>query len=178
MHGQPPSDLLRKGLGSCDSASWNAGGREINQQDATNPMFIIKISISTFFGHHYAHHQEIKTVYYCIWCSAQLHTTTACTTSARLTQPLLHCVPGRRVNQPLPSSVVVKERVELYIYSASGDFVACSGLKFTYRALNTLSGLQKNSQLILYIEMVAVCSEIPITNIKTLCEQNVEFSKC
>jgi len=27
-------------------------------------------SISTCFGHHYAHHQENKTVYYCIWCSA------------------------------------------------------------------------------------------------------------
>jgi len=26
-------------------------------------------SISTCFGHHYAHHQN-KTVYYCIWCSA------------------------------------------------------------------------------------------------------------
>jgi len=26
--------------------------------------------ISTCFGHHYAHHQENKTVYYCIWCSA------------------------------------------------------------------------------------------------------------
>ena len=26
-------------------------------------------SISTCFGHHYAHHQENKTVYYCIWCS-------------------------------------------------------------------------------------------------------------
>ena len=27
-------------------------------------------SISTCFGHHYAHHQENKTVYYYIWCSA------------------------------------------------------------------------------------------------------------
>jgi len=26
--------------------------------------------ISTCFGHHYAHHQENKTVYFCIWCSA------------------------------------------------------------------------------------------------------------
>jgi hypothetical protein len=30
-------------LGSCDRASWNVGWREINQQDATNPMFIIKL---------------------------------------------------------------------------------------------------------------------------------------
>ena len=40
-----------------------------NQQDATNSMFVIKLSISTCFGHHYAHHQGNKTVYYCIWCS-------------------------------------------------------------------------------------------------------------
>jgi len=46
------------------------GWREINQQDATNSMFIIKRSISTCFGHHYARHQENKTVYYCVWFSA------------------------------------------------------------------------------------------------------------
>ena len=53
-------------------------------------------SISTCFGHHYAHHQENKTMYYRIWCSALVvlamvvwscvvscvHTTTASTTSA------------------------------------------------------------------------------------------------
>jgi len=33
-------------------------------------MFIIKLSVSTCFGHHYAHHQENKTVSYCMWCSA------------------------------------------------------------------------------------------------------------
>jgi len=37
-----------------------------NQQDATNSMFIIKLSISTCFGHHYAHHQENKIVSYCM----------------------------------------------------------------------------------------------------------------
>jgi hypothetical protein len=41
-----------------------------NQQDATNSMFIIKLSNSTCFGHHYAHHQENKTVFNCIRCSA------------------------------------------------------------------------------------------------------------
>ena len=30
-------------LGSCDRASWNVAWREINQQDATNSMFIIKL---------------------------------------------------------------------------------------------------------------------------------------
>ena len=30
-------------LGSCDRASWNVGWREINQQDAAKPMFIIKL---------------------------------------------------------------------------------------------------------------------------------------
>ena len=33
-----------------------------NQHNATNSMFIIKLSVSTCFGHHYAHHQENKTV--------------------------------------------------------------------------------------------------------------------
>jgi len=41
-----------------------------NQQDASNSMFTIKLSISTCFGHHYAHHQENKTVSYCVRCSA------------------------------------------------------------------------------------------------------------
>jgi len=36
-----------------------------NQSDVYYQTFI-----STCFGHHYAHHQEIKAVYYCIWCSA------------------------------------------------------------------------------------------------------------
>jgi len=40
------------------------------QQNATNSMFIIKLSVSTCFGHHYAHHQENKTVSYCMRCSA------------------------------------------------------------------------------------------------------------
>jgi hypothetical protein len=46
------------------------GRRERNQQDATNLMFIIKTLISTCFGHHYAHHQENKSVHCLIWCSA------------------------------------------------------------------------------------------------------------
>ena len=33
-------------------------------------MFIIKPFISTCFGHHYAHHQENKSVHCRIWCSA------------------------------------------------------------------------------------------------------------
>jgi len=33
-------------------------------------MFIIKHSISTCFGYHYAHHQENKTVFYYMLCSA------------------------------------------------------------------------------------------------------------
>ena len=43
-----------------------------NQQDATNSLFIIKLSVSTCFGHHYAHHQENKTVSYRMLCSARL----------------------------------------------------------------------------------------------------------
>ena len=48
----------------------NVGWRERNQQDATNLMFIIKLFIPTCFGHHYAHHQENKSVHCRIWCSA------------------------------------------------------------------------------------------------------------
>jgi len=43
-----------------------------NQRDAANLMFIIKLSISTWFGHQYTNHQENKTVSYCMWCSVWL----------------------------------------------------------------------------------------------------------
>ena len=43
-----------------------------NQQDSTNSVFIIKLSVSTCFGHHYVYHQENKTVFYCMRCSAWL----------------------------------------------------------------------------------------------------------
>ena len=45
------------------------GWRERNQQDANNLMYIIKTFISTCFWHHYAHHQENKSVHCRIWCS-------------------------------------------------------------------------------------------------------------
>jgi hypothetical protein len=38
---------------------------------------------------------------------------------------------GRAVDHPPPSSAVVKERVELYMYSPSRAFAACSRVKFT-----------------------------------------------
>jgi CRISPR/Cas system-associated protein endoribonuclease Cas2 len=44
-----------------------------------------------------------------------------------------------------------------------------------YRAVNTLSLGYKTSQLMLYREIVAVCSEIHTKHINALCEQNVEF---
>jgi len=44
--------------------------KRVNQQDATNSMFVIKLSVSTCFGHHYVHRQENKTVSYCMRCSA------------------------------------------------------------------------------------------------------------
>jgi len=46
----------------------------VNQKDATNSMFIIKLSVSTCFGHHYAHHQENKTVFHCILLNSNFHT--------------------------------------------------------------------------------------------------------
>ena len=39
------------------------------QHESTSSMFIIKLSISTCFGHHYSHHQDNKTVSYCVRCS-------------------------------------------------------------------------------------------------------------
>ena len=45
--------------------------RETNEmQPIRCLLFYYQTSISTCFGHHYAHHRENKTVYYCIWCSA------------------------------------------------------------------------------------------------------------
>ena len=70
-------DRCLKGT-SCENRECEAGGicehgndvKRGNQQDATNSMFIIKLFISTRFGHHYAHQQENKTVSYCMRCSA------------------------------------------------------------------------------------------------------------
>jgi len=70
-------------LGSCNRASWNAGWREINQQDATNPMFVIRLLSQHVSGTIYAHHQENKTVCYCIRCSA-LVVLAVCTVWSRL----------------------------------------------------------------------------------------------
>jgi hypothetical protein len=39
--------------------------------------------------------------------------------------------PERGVDHSFPSSAEVKARVELYLYSPSGAFVACSRAKFT-----------------------------------------------
>ena len=46
-----------------------------------------------------------------------------------------------------------------------------------YRAVNTLtfSFIKKTSQLKLYREIIALCSEIHIEQMNTLCGQNVEF---
>ena len=40
--------------------------------------------------------------------------------------------PGRGVDHPPPSSAEVKERVELYLYSPSGAFLACYRATFTF----------------------------------------------
>ena len=44
-----------------------------------------------------------------------------------------------------------------------------------YRAVNTLRLGYKTSQLMLYREIIDVCSEIHIKHINTLCGQNVEL---
>jgi len=46
----------------------------LGEETETNKMqliwFLLSNFYSTCFGHHYAHLQEKKTVYNCIWCSA------------------------------------------------------------------------------------------------------------
>ena len=42
---------------------------------------------------------------------------------------------GRGVNRPAPSNAEIKERVELYLYSTSEPFVACSRANFTFTLL-------------------------------------------
>ena len=44
-----------------------------------------------------------------------------------------------------------------------------------YRAVNTIRLGYKTSQLMLYREIIAVCSEIHTKHINTLCGQNAEF---
>jgi hypothetical protein len=45
-----------------------------------------------------------------------------------------------------------------------------------YRAVNTSVSVIQTSQLMLYSEIIAVCSEIHTKHVNTLCGQNVEFS--
>jgi len=47
--------------------------------------------------------------------------------------------PGCGVDHPSQSRAEVKEKVELYLYSPSGPFVACSGVSFTFTFRGTLS---------------------------------------
>ena len=56
------------------------------------------------------------------------------------------------------------QNVELYIKTQSVP-----------RSKHTPSPVIKTSQLMLYREIIAVCSQIPTKHINTLCGQNVEF---
>jgi len=57
-----------------------------DEEKETKNMQLIRCLLSNFspiyFGHHYAHHQENKTVYYRIWCSALVVLVVSC----------VHCV--------------------------------------------------------------------------------------
>jgi hypothetical protein len=50
-----------------------------------------------------------------------------------------------------------------------------SGTYSSYRSVNTLRLSYKTNQLMLYSEIIAVCSEIHTKHINTLCGLNVEF---
>ena len=56
-------------LGSCDRASWAKCEERENQQDATIRCSL-STSVSTCFGHHYAHLQDNRDRVLCIWCTA------------------------------------------------------------------------------------------------------------
>jgi len=58
-------------LGSCDRASWAKCEDRENQQDATIRC-LLSTSVSTCFGHHYAHFQENKDLCYCMRCAAMV----------------------------------------------------------------------------------------------------------
>jgi len=60
--------------------------------------------------------------------------------------------------------VCVCVSIYIYIYRPS-----------PYRAVNTLRFGYKTSQLMLYREIIAVCSEINTKHINTVCGQNVEL---
>jgi hypothetical protein len=63
------------------------------------------------------------------------------------------------------------------------DFVQFNSLRtkmnlyfiYIYSAINTLCLCYKTSQLMLYREIIAVCSQIHTKHINTLCGQNVEL---
>jgi len=60
------SGYIIKSLWFCKDLHWVKRDKptRCNQSDV-----YYQTSISACFGHHYAHHQENKTVYYRIWCS-------------------------------------------------------------------------------------------------------------
>jgi len=53
--------------------------------------------------------------------------------------------------------------------------LCCVYIPSPYRAVNTLRLTYKSSQLMIYREIIAVCSEIHTKHIDTLCGQNVEL---
>ena len=65
---------------------------------------------------------------------------------------------------------VLRSTQNTYVNTQRGQNVVCR----TYRAVNTLRLVIKTSQLMLYIEIVAVYSHIHTKHINTLCGQNVE----
>ena len=70
-----------------------------NQKDATTSMFIIKLSISTCFGHHYAHLQENSrtvTVTQCTQLKTQVHKNTANHSLHTQAEHPVHSAPSSR----------------------------------------------------------------------------------
>jgi hypothetical protein len=69
------------------------------------------------------------------------------------------------MRQATPTAAVMREKIDLkFIHWFS-----------PYRAVNTLRLGYKTSQLMLYVEIIAVCSEIHTKHINTLCGQDAEL---
>ena len=84
-------------LGSCDRESWAKCEERVNQQDATIRC-LLSTTVSTCFGHHYAHLQEDKdrVLLHMVYCAGSAGCSNSNLHTARSLQ--------RSAPQPLPTT--------------------------------------------------------------------------
>jgi hypothetical protein len=86
-----------------------------------------------------------------------------------------HCNNGCKTHLNVPLYVH-----PVYCWDPHSSFIQDKSLIYiqivsSYRAVNRLRSVIKTSQLMLYREIIAVCSQIHTKHINTLCGQNVEL---